>query len=299
MWFPFAIGTVVCWALINVADSMLVRHFEHRPLVIAWNQSIFSMVFLAALPLFVAVAVPWPFLLLLLAGGVAGFLGDLLYWRALSRVDVSVTNLMLAILAVLLGLWGMLAYAEVWTLPQVAGASAVLGGLVVFTAKAPGGIPLQSVGLLVAIAAAFLPFYIIQEHALTSGIPVMATYFWLLLGRETMFIVAGLAVPSARRGIREGFARQPVTYYLSNAFVIGLFLGATFFSVLAYESGPASLVTVVGNVQPFLVIILAWAAGRILPNRAPKELFTAQSVRIKLFSFSIVFTGLALLALSQ
>lgn len=61
----------------------------------------------------------------------------------------------------------------------------------------------------------------------------------------------------------------------------------------------ASLVSVVGNAQPFIVLFFAWLMVRIAPLSAPKELLTKQSVTVKIVSFTIVYSGLALIALAQ
>lgn len=76
------------------------------------------------------------------------------------------------------------------------------------------------------------------------------------------------------------------------------FYVAEFALTFAYQSGPVSLISVVGNVQPFFVIFLAWVLARFLPSLAAKEVFSKRSMTVKVGSFSIVFIGLALLGVS-
>lgn len=73
-------------------------------------------------------------------------------------------------------------------------------------------------------------------------------------------------------------------------------LSLLLFGAYAYEIGAISLVSIVANVQPFMVIGLAWFFMKLLPSRAPRELLTMQSVQIKFLSFTVVFAGLTLLA---
>jgi hypothetical protein len=58
-------------------------------------------------------------------------------------------------------------------------------------------------------------------------------------------------------------------------------------------------VGIVGNIQPFFVLFLAWICTLFIPSLAPKELLTSQSLVAKISSFTIVFAGLALLAIYQ
>ena len=88
------------------------------------------------------------------------------------------------------------------------------------------------------------------------------------------------------------------SFFLISALMIACFYIAEFASIQANLSGPLSLISVIGNVQPFFVLLLSGFLVRFCPGLAPKELFTVRSTSIKIISFSIVFLGLALLALS-
>jgi hypothetical protein len=70
---------------------------------------------------------------------------------------------------------------------------------------------------------------------------------------------------------------------------------AEYAGAFAYASGPLSLVVVVSNVQPFLVLAIAGFVVRFFPSKAAKELLTRQSVQLKLLCFFLAFIGLALL----
>jgi hypothetical protein len=59
------------------------------------------------------------------------------------------------------------------------------------------------------------------------------------------------------------------------------------------------LSVIVTNVQPFIILLLAYVLYRFLPRKAARELLTVQSLRVKIVSFSVVFAGLALIALPQ
>ena len=88
-----------------------------------------------------------------------------------------------------------------------------------------------------------------------------------------------------------------VRYFAINALVIAFFFAGITLNTLAFHNGPLALAVIVTNIQPFIIILLSLLFYSLLPHKAPKELLTAQSLKVKLVSFLIVFTGLALLAL--
>lgn len=293
MWFPLQLLSVTCWAGVNVLDSVLVRHYEKRPHVLQWHQSLWTLGSAAVLAILFPVRTDWA--LLLFFGGMTGYLGDRVFFLALDRIDVSVTNIAWAILGVFLSIGGMLFFGERWTLFQAGGVILVIAGVVYLSLAGKHKILGWNLLYLVGIALLYTPFYLLQKHAIDSGAGVFITFFWMLLGRELLAGSVPLLVPRLRREALLAFRAYDYGFPLLNGLVIALFLSGTLLSAQAYESGFISLVSVVSNVQPFLVLFLAWVLWKLLPGSASKELLTAQSVRVKIISFLVVLAGLILL----
>lgn len=295
MWLVFILVSVFFWALCNVLDSLLVRHYEKNPVVLMWSQSAFSILFLCLVTLFFplrTVWIPWLFL-----GGCIAYFGDLLFFLALDRIDVSVTNIAWALLALFLTVVGFLFFEETWNAGQTVGSVLVLSG-VVYLSVAHREFTCGAFMLLVALALLYLPVYSFQKAAFLQGVPVIPVAFWSLFGREVLSFSAPLFVPVFRRRINALRGRVDAWYFGICLLAVVFFIAGTVFGAQAYSMGSVSLVSVAGNAQPFFVLALAWILWRLLPRYASRELFTAQSVFVKVVSFLIVFVGMAYLATS-
>jgi drug/metabolite transporter (DMT)-like permease len=194
---------------------------------------------------------------------------------------------------------GFMFFGDSWTALEWVGALTILGGIFWFSLSDSKALNLRSLAILLGCALCYVPFYSAQEYSLSLGGSVWAVFFWMLLSRESTAFLLPWFLPAVRTRLLTGFRTQPLSFYLLNALVIALFLVGVYSLTLAYEDGPASLVSVTANVQPFMVIAFAWVFTKVFPVYAPKELLTAKSLQKKLLGFGIVFLGLALLALSQ
>lgn len=294
MWLLFAFLSTLMWALVNVLDSLIVRNYEKNPFVLMWCQSLFSMVFLAIFPLFVSVQFSSWTLTLMLFGAI-GFVGDLWFFRVLRSVDVSVMNAAWAILSIFLSIAGFLLFHESWTTSQSAGSVLVIGGVLFLSLFHHSTDAKRTLLFLASLALLYMPYYVMKKSAIDADLGVMHVFYWMMLGRELCGFNVPWFAPSIRRSALK-VLRSGWSFSAFNGAVILCFLLAELFGAYAYDIGTISLVSIVTNIQPFIVIGLAWLFVRLLPLRAPRELLTVQSVRVKILSFSIVFGGLALLA---
>lgn len=296
MWFWLQLASLVCWAAVNVLDSVLVHHYDRRPYVLQWHQSFYTLSFIALLAATKPVQTTWALPLFL--AGIVAYAGDWVFFRALHRIDTSVTNIAWGMLAVLLSVAGMILFGEAWSPWQSAGVALLFCGaalLSLWGKHLDGG----GFGLLLLLAALYFPFYLAQKAALVAGESVLVAFFWPLLGREILAGAMPLVIPAWRREVIQVFRRQTAAFPLLNGIVVMLFFAGTFLTASAYASGPLSLVSVIGNAQPFFVLLFAWVLWTWFRERAARELLTAQAVSVKIISFLVVFAGLALLAFHQ
>jgi drug/metabolite transporter (DMT)-like permease len=296
MWILWTLLSVFSWSLVNVLDSVLVHRFEKHPLALMWSQSLVSVPILIVLSFFLPLQVSWiPFLLVF---GIIGYLGDVWFFHVLDHVDVSVSNIAWSILSLLLALTGLLFFQEGWGVPQTLGALLIVVGTF-FLSFFHQKLNVQKTLVLVCmLATLYLPYYIAKKIAIDRGIPAESVFFWMLAGREMTSILVPLFMSKVRYVAVQAM-RGSYAFMLVNAIVIVLFLLAEFFGALAYQSGSLSLVAITANVQPFMVMGIAWVFLRIKPSHSARELLTRQSVVVKIISFSIVFLGLALLTFSH
>ncbi len=296
MWFPLQMLSVCCWAIVNLLDSVLVEHYHKKPYALQWHQSYWSALLLVILFSLYGVWTPWSWALL--GVGIVSLFGDWVFFASLDRVDVSLTNVAWAMMAVMLSLGGWLLFGEVWSSLQFLGVALLLGGVLLLTVwgKTLKG---SDLAILFVLAALNVPFYLVQKAALADGVSVMQTFLWAVLGREGFSLIIPLLVPRWRRQVLSLFPGMSWHYFLINAVVIVMFFSGVALNTAAYAIGPLSLSAIVTNVQPFVILFLAYVLYRLLPRKAARELLTGQSLRVKIVSFSVVFAGLALLALPQ
>ncbi|HRH94018.1 MAG TPA: EamA family transporter, partial [Candidatus Peribacteria bacterium] len=150
MWVPYILLSSFAWALVNVLDSLLVRHYEKHPVILMWSQSIFSVVALAVMACFLDLYTSWwP---LLFAMGLCAYLADLFFFWVLGALDVSVTNAAWPILSIFLSIAGFSLFQESWTLPQAAGALLILAGVLYLSFHhSHNGSLLRTLGILVLL----------------------------------------------------------------------------------------------------------------------------------------------------
>jgi drug/metabolite transporter (DMT)-like permease len=296
MWLMLQLASVTLWAGVNVLDSILVHRYDKHPVNLMWYQSVFSVPALAVFAVTQNVHSSWMIALLLV--GVIGYFGDLVFFRALDLIDVSITNIAWVILSIFLSVGGVFFLQESWTLQETIGAAAILVGILVLSLWHRHISSVKVFLLLPLLGLLYTPFYLVQKAALLSGEHILAVFFWSLIGRESCSFLIPWCVPAFRKRILTCDARHHVFFHVLNGIVIALFFGGTFSTAWAFAVGPISLVSIVGNVQPFIVLLFAWLLYHFAPSYAPRELLTAQSVQVKLVSFTVVFVGLALLAFS-
>ncbi len=298
LWLPYILLSALGWSFVNVLDSLLVRNYEKSPVLLMWSQSLFSVLALLCLTAFYDVRTGWwP---LLLAMGLCAYLADLVFFWILDHIEVSVTNAAWPILSIFLSIAGFTLFAESWTFTQSIGAILVVGGVLYLSFHNPThGSLLRTLSMLTGMALLYVPTYVAKKAALLAGQDVVAVFFWLIIGRETIAFCFPCCVPAYRRGIRRLVSKADWRFFAIGGAVIASFLFGEFMGGLAFLYGPLSLVSIVSNVQPFIVITLAYLFLRFLPSHAPKEVLTAQSVRVKLVSFAVAFGGLALLSLPK
>ncbi len=293
MWLFYVLLSTFAWALINVLDSSLVHNHEKKPMALMWSQSFFSLPILAVLAFILPLPTSW--LPILLIFGIVGYAGDLWFFHVLEHVDVSITNIAWSILSLLLVASGFLLFGETWSILQTVGAALVISGALILSLYHQKVDLPRMLWLLTSLALLYLPYYIVKKMAIDDGVYPATVFFWMLFGREIFSFSLPWAFPKVRR-IAQTAMRESWHFMGMNAAVITCFFLAEFFGALAYTTGPLSLVAIVSNIQPFIVIGLASLVAIFVPSKAPKELLSRQSVKLKLLCFLIVFAGLAFIA---
>jgi drug/metabolite transporter (DMT)-like permease len=207
-------------------------------------------------------------------------------------------NIAWAFLAIVLSIIGFYFFGESWSVSQMIGVVCILGG-VCFLSYYHHHIGWASIGLLVGLGLLYAPSNAVQKAALFHGEVLYTTVFWQLASRECFSFLFPWCLPNFRRKIGpflfriSSFRFWAISFIVIITYFLGMYLLAE-----AYKAGPISLVSVVGNIQPFTVLLFAWVLWKLFPKFASKEFFDSQAVAVKLLTFLIVFAGLGLLVIS-
>lgn len=292
MWLAFALISTFAWAIVNILNSVLVHHYHKSPMMLSWVQSVLSVPLLAIIGFHANIYSSWALNLMII--GMSGYVADLWFFHVAHRMDISVLNAAWSILALFLTVIGVFYFHESWTIIQSAGACLILGGTLLLTFYHQHINLRRTLWLLIILAALYVPFYVGQKAAVTAGEGAVTTFFWLLVGRELPSLFITLA---SRKTIQLAVEVMHTSWLfpMKSLLIVICYFLAEYFGVLAYQHGPLSLVAIVANTQMFAVIVFAGFFAFLWPRHAPKELFSRQSIVIKLASFALVFFGLILM----
>lgn len=296
MWFPLTLLSAFLWAVINVVNSTLVARFHKSPSLLLWIQTCFSMVFLLMISASYPVSTDW--MPVLVFAAFFAYLGDLLFLWVLDRLDISVVNAAWAMNSMFLSAIGLTFFGETWTMIQLFGAILVCCGVLLVSFHHTHVSLLRTLLMLLALALCYLPVAVVRKAAMLDSQSILPVIFWLILGRDLVGFVMPFLLPSQRKRILGHLPHCTIGFVLLSGLVVACFYATELVLTLSYRLGPVSLISIVANIQPFFVLLLAAATVRFFPAFAPKELFSMQSTSIKILSFSVVFIGLALLTIS-
>ena len=293
MWLLFTVLSAGIWAIGNIFDSIIVHHYEPRALVQTFYRGLLRLPILVLMPFVISIETEWMWLLL--ASGLFYYLLILSYLYALKHIDASITQSSWALQAILLSIVGFLWFNETWSLMQTVGASLVLLSVFLLCYWHKHISTLRTVWLLLLPGFVGIPGEVILKTAADAHVSPWVSAYWSFLSVAVLAVVTPCLIPSMRKNVvHSPAARQPSFYAATFLVVLTGFMG--FVAIIhAYSTGPLSLISIAGNVQPFLVILFAWLLLQTKTARVPKELLTKQSVQLKLACFSFVFVGLALL----
>lgn len=297
VWIVLSLLGVVSYGTSNLIDSVLVRWYEKKPWILQWGQGSFILILLFFCLFVGDVRSTW-IVPLVIAGAIA-YLGDAVFFAVVDDIDISVTNSTWAILALLLSLAGYLFFHERWTLLQSLGALCIVSGIFFVSFwHAHVSVP-RTLMRFAGLALLYIPISVITKAGLLSGQSFFAIFFWSTLARELCAFGVPLLRPVQCRILLARIRTFPVGFFMLSALSGFCAFAGMFFVVQAYRSGPLSLVSIIGSTQAFFVLMSAWLLSLVFPSSAAKELLSVRSVSIKIFSFTLVFFGLALLAMAQ
>lgn len=289
MWLLFILLSTLAWAIVNILNSVLVHHYHKSPVLLSWLQSAISLPLLGFVALGADLDSSWA--IIFVCTGISAYLADLWFFHAAHSLDISVLNIAWSILAIFLTIVGFFYFNETWTIHQSLGSALIIAGATILAFCHRQDNFIHTLGVLIALAALYVPYYAVKKAGIDEGVDAQTAFFWLLLGRELpSFFLPLFSKKTMALALRTD--RLNILLIGKSALIVLFYFFAEYFGTLAYEDGPLSLVAIVANTQPLVVIMCAAAFVFFWPQYAPKELLSVRSLQIKISCFILTFVGL-------
>ncbi len=295
-WFVFAITATLLWSVGSIIVKFVrVNHIKSSIgyLVITAPVTLFSLLLL----IFGRVYIPSAEMLIyILITSITAFTGYWIYLIALHKEEVSKVITLFGIQPLVVLILATIFLREVLTIKDyLAFPLIIIGSMLISVKKVEERFGLSH-GIILTLIS--ILFFGIQSlfFKLVSEVDFVSTMILRQLGFLVIIFLLFISSKNIRKKTKEDLAqinkkKIPLVY-------LGEILGMTgiFFSFLAIQRGPVSLVTLVEGTEGLFVIILAALISIFVP-KILKEEITKKTISLKIISALLIITGLYLIAI--
>jgi len=290
-WIILVLIATLLWAIMSIIHKFVrVEYFENT---LGYLVFITPTVFYAAILLFLE-----PFTILglkettmLILTGILIFFGGYFYIEAIHKEEVSRVVILFGVSPLFVLTLSTIFLNEILTIKQyMAFILIFIGSILISFKKIEEKIKLSTGAICVLASAFFFSVHkVILKYISTINITTVMIY------RESGYLLAIISLlifyPKARqytkKVIRDMNLKKTLLVY--SAEIIGM--SGMFFSYLALQRGPVSLVSVLEGFEPIFVLILAITISRFIP-KILKEEINIKTITIKTISIILMLGGL-------
>lgn len=295
-WFLIALSAPALWAASNHIDKYLLeKYFKNKGV---GAQIIFSgLIYLFILPVIFLfsrgiLAVPLPYILLLIASGITEVFGFLVYLYAMEKDEASVVSPLYQMMPVLSFLVGYFWLGETLTRSQTWGSLLVIIGAIIIS------LDLTSVKTKFKAAVFFLIFLssliFVMDTAIFKVVALeenyWATVFWSSTGDSIMGLFFLLFIGNYRKQFLHLFKTNATALIGINVFNEVITLVGQLLFRYAILLAPLALVQTVNGFQPFFVFIIGAALTLFFPKIAQENLSKKIMIQ-KLIAIAAMLVG--------
>ncbi len=295
-WIIFALLTPAMFGISNFIDKFLVEKRIKNPLLITLFMGVISFF----LGIFIVITRGFPmlpqteFVLIIISGILLNFY-LLPYFKALSLDDASRIVPFFSFIPIFILILSYLFLGDRLTTRELIGfAIVIFGGFILGAEKIHKGIfkPRNSLWFMIgssfmyAIATILFKFVLVKEGLLTT------------FGYQSIGIGIGAFLMLLYTPLRSIFISEAKKFKVDTWSLMSLnetiAVGAEFSYAYAILLAPVALVSVVGSVQPFFVLIYGLILSIFFPHIVKEEIDKA-TIGTKAFSILLIFIGIYLL----
>ncbi len=291
-WFTLALLAPLILALVVIIDDNLVRHVYKSPFYGTIISGIFGLLPLISL-FFIDLAVPSA--LTIAIGILAGFLTVSYYFFYFKALKVEAPSVVIALFSLAPAVVSVLAYlilGEKLSGMQYLGISIIILAAFGISANDIRKWKFSRALGLIAMASVLFAVSLIAIKHVFEIVDFWSGYVYLAIGMGLASLFFATAFKGGRSFVSK-FRKNYRKWLLFFAITEGLNIVAELTQKLAISNGPVSLVTVLGNVLPIYILILAIILYRFFPNYLREA--TEGHVLKKLIFMAIMLSGIILL----
>jgi len=285
-WLIIAFVATVFWAVGVVIDKYILTKHMQDPFSYQLLYTITEMPVMLLL-LFTSISYALPWSLLGIVGGLGIYPALILYFKAMAIEEASRVISLWYLNPIFVLLLAYVFLQEKLSLPSYLGvAFLVLGAIFISYRKKKGKNSLISpaLGLILASGIVFAGYEILTKFVL-DAIDYFSYFFWNLVG-TSMIGFSLFCFSKTRSKFLTDIKRVNRNVLFWRIVNTSLGLVGTVFYYIAISSGPVSLVSAAGSLEPFFVfaitLMLSLFVPRVLKEETGKKVLTIKALAIVL-----------------
>lgn len=296
-WFGFALLSSMVWAGTNVVDKFFLTRYVKSPFSYQILCALTNMSLVFLIPFFTQVSLAFPWFLLCIIASSVTWAAFVFYNKAVMSEEVSRVIPLMYLTPIFILPLAIIFLNEVLNLSKYLGVLLlVAGAILVSYRKLKGRRGFLSPTLkLILIVDLVIAFYEVIIKYILGFIDYWSLFFWNNVGG-----LLGVFLFFSFRKLRKDFLDD--VYRLGKrGFLLRYLLGSSLYLIgaisfyFALSIGPVSLVSSMGSIQPFFVLIYATILTFLIPKIFTEKI-DKSTISLKLFAIFIIFLGTWLVA---
>ncbi|MFH1285575.1 MAG: EamA family transporter [Candidatus Micrarchaeota archaeon] len=292
LWIIFSLLATLCWSISNVFEKYVLTKWVRNPLVITLVLGIVGL--LAALGIIAfhgVVWLPFAFAALAIAAGVFGILGALFYFTAVKEEEISRVVPLAYLTPILIVLPAAFFLGEVFTLATYAGIFLLTMGAVLVSQKDVSKPHLgKAFWLMILSNATFAVDNLLCKYLLGYA-DVWSIWVYVRIGSALALIPVVYFHGNELVEIAREHGKKSLALIFANESIS--ILGGFLFTI-ATAMGYVTLVSALGSLQPFVVLLFTLVLSRLAPE-VLSEKTDKSTVLLKLAAIVMIFIGAMLI----
>ena len=289
-WFIFTVVATVFWAVGVVIDKYTLTKHMQNPISYQLLHIIVEAPVMLLL-LFTSISTAFPWSLLGIVGGLCMYPGLFLYFKAMAIEESSRVISLWYTGTIFVPIFAYVFLEEKLSLPSYLGIILlVLSAMFVSYRKGKGKKPVISpaLGLILTSGVIFAGYEVLTKYVL-GALDYFSYLFWNFVGTAMLGFTL-FCFPKIRHNFLSDIQRLNRTVLLWRIINTSIGLIALVFYYIAISSGPVSLVSAAGSLEPFFVFAITLFLSLFVP-RILKEETGRKVVAVKGLAIILILVG--------